>query len=956
MLIGNSYMSLKIALQRIEECRHSHSIELDLSKLELAEIPDEVFGLVWLEKLNVSGNPFGAKGNITVIPTRIKKLKNLIYLDLSYNQINNLAPLALLQCLKEIDFASNQVDDLAPLSLLTQLQEIDCSYNKIHSLFPLVKLKKLRKINCSTNKIKDLIAIQNIQSLEEIDCSSNLISSLKPVSSLSQLRYLDCSSSPFFFIAYRQKLDLLQELNRQLIKTKKKKDAIKKLKKLKKLKSNIEDIKVYYNSIRDLTPIYQQIISGRLKYLKVISNESGYFKTSIKNLPIALLSNDNCAKKLQTYWLDLEKGKIKQQKLKIQLIGNGRVGKTTLAYALEHKQPAPESFKSTHGIVIKEITQSIEEQMPPVSLQLWDFGGQEIYHATHRLFFSPDCLYLLLWAEETEEDNDETNHPVSYWLESIYDLARNSPVILVKNQIDRSDKQANAEPPNLNTNIAGYTQIRQSVKVSALKYQGMNSLRGAIQDVISELGERIFVDMPTSWLAVQDGLKQRLSQKSISLAHFQQLCAKEGVSNADVLVEFLHKTGEVFYKKGSFQNWVIVDQNWIVDAVYRLYDPKEHRGMIERMKGQFLGDDAHIFWSDVDETEHIIYLDFMKSCGICYEPDHKWGKKFSERLFILPALLPETSTEKMAWGEVQKDDWRLEVTYPFLHRSIIERLIMSLGEQYQGSPWRHGIFCQTEHGQLLLSCEYIKKTSNHGSLIFCLRGIKLSPLLAQLRKLIHKVSPHPRYQEYLSIPDKPEIKLPPFSEKEEFSGVLKTRDNQEIASYDFADILKINPVESIQETQPIPSAIKLFISYSHADEEYKNELELCLKNIKRRYHLLEYWDDRQLFVGELVDKQILECLEAADIVVLLISRSFFASDYCFSIEMERALQQFEQGKNIVIPIIIRETADWHDFDIGKLTALPTDGKPLDDWTHSDKFWADIQRGIRRQVEKLQAKL
>jgi len=68
--------------------------------------------------------------------------------------------------------------------------------------------------------------------------------------------------------------------------------------------------------------------------------------------------------------------------------------------------------------------------------------------------------------------------------------------------------------------------------------------------------------------------------------------------------------------------------------------------------------------------------------------------------------------------------------------------------------------------------------------------------------------------------------------------------------------------------------------------------------------------------------------------------------------MEKALQQYEQSNNIVIPIIIRTTADWHDFEIGKITALPRDGKPLNKWDDEDEFWESVQIGIRKQVEKL----
>jgi hypothetical protein len=362
--------------------------------------------------------------------------------------------------------------------------------------------------------------------------------------------------------------------------------------------------------------------------------------------------------------------------------------------------------------------------------------------------------------------------------------------------------------------------------------------------------------------------------------------------------------------------------------VYRVFDPEDQRSFIEDdLKGHFKGRNAKIVWPDVAETEREIYLDFMRNCGICYEPNRKHDTPFAERTFIIPALLPESSTAKTVWGNTRADDWQLDIEYPFLHRSIIERIILRLGETYQGEPWRTGIFCNTEHGQVLLECEYRdKKQSTQGQLSFHLRGSQLDCLVYALRKLVSQTSPHRRYQEFLTKGTEARTPLPEFKEDKQ----ITTR---------------------LEESKPVNKTVKLFISYSHADEAHKNELELCLKNIKRRLPL-EYWDDRQMFAGELVDDQILSRLEAANIVVLLISRNFFASDYCFSIEMEKALKRFEQNHNVVIPVIIRPTDDWREFESGKITALPTDGKPLSKWDDKDEFWESVQQGIRKQVEKL----
>jgi hypothetical protein len=322
----------------------------------------------------------------------------------------------------------------------------------------------------------------------------------------------------------------------------------------------------------------------------------------------------------------------------------------------------------------------------------------------------------------------------------------------------------------------------------------------------------------------------------------------------------------------------------------------------------------------------------MRNCGICYETkqqqNQRDNKPFAEREFIIPALLPLTSKAKTAWGDSRPDDWQLEIEYPFLHRSIIERIILRIGETYEGEPWRSGIFCHTDEGQLLLECEYTNKQhSTQGRLRFQLRGSQLERLVYALRKLVSETSPHRRYHEFLSKAGAERIQLPEFKDEEkEHSSRLDT-------------------------SKPADKTIKLFISYSHADENHKIRLEKHLKAISRTLPLVA-WSDRSLFSGEAVDEQIFQQLDTADIVLLLVSPDFINSDYCFTKEMERALQRYANAGNVVIPVIVRHTASWRDHDIGQIVALPKDGKPLAKWEDADEFWGSVEDGIREQVKKL----
>lgn len=154
------------------------------------------------------------------------------------------------------------------------------------------------------------------------------------------------------------------------------------------------------------------------------------------------------------------------------------------------------------------------------------------------------------------------------------------------------------------------------------------------------------------------------------------------------------------------------------------------------------------------------------------------------------------------------------------------------------------------------------------------------------------------------------------------------------------------------EPSPVTSkTVKIFISYSHLDEAHKKELD---KHLKALGHLfaIEAWNDRQLIAGDGVDNTIFEKLNAADVVLLLISPDFMASDYCFKKEMQSALKAYKENKNTLIPIIIRNTPTWFKHEIGQIVALPTDGKHLSKWNDPDDFWADVEIGIAKRVEHL----
>jgi internalin A len=143
--------------------------------------------------------------------------------------------------------------------------------------------------------------------------------------------------------------------------------------------------------------------------------------------------------------------------------------------------------------------------------------------------------------------------------------------------------------------------------------------------------------------------------------------------------------------------------------------------------------------------------------------------------------------------------------------------------------------------------------------------------------------------------------------------------------------------------------VRVFISYSHRDETLRARLETHLKLLKRQA-LISFWSDRRIAPGEEWKGEIDNQLESANIILLLVSADFLASDYCYDIEMKRALELHEKKTAIVIPIILRDV-DWHSSPFGKLQSLPRDGSPIARWRDRDSAWKDVASGIRELAER-----
>lgn len=147
--------------------------------------------------------------------------------------------------------------------------------------------------------------------------------------------------------------------------------------------------------------------------------------------------------------------------------------------------------------------------------------------------------------------------------------------------------------------------------------------------------------------------------------------------------------------------------------------------------------------------------------------------------------------------------------------------------------------------------------------------------------------------------------------------------------------------------------VGVFFVYSHRDEQLRDELETHLSMLKRE-RIIGAWHDRRIGSGKDIDKTISKEIEECQIILLLVSAYFLDSNYCYEIEMQRAMEKHEEGSARIIPVILRP-CDWHSAPFGKLKAVPKDGKPVTKYADQHEAFLEIAQAVRQTAAELGAK-
>ncbi len=675
--LENSDLTDLSALDQFAKLKH-----LDIHGSKIDDISC-LRGQASIEFLQLSGNPITNFPNQLGMPaikhlvwrgsSNSEQLSNTDFLsdcpsleaiDLSSHRLADVKSLAGLGNLRYLDVSDNGLEDVSPLRELPHIASLDVSKNNIRSLAPLTGWTAVKSLLANDNPLEDATVLSRLRSLESLELSNTGLKDLDFTKRLRQLFKLDVSKNQI------RSMEPLVEL------------------------PNIAQIDLRENQIAEVAV---ELIERR-------SVESLSISGNPLNISVELYGDASGVQTLTTlrdYYRSLARGVIKNDQAKLVIVGNGRVGKTSVVTRLIDDEFDPDQ-PSTHGIQLRhwELQGVAQDRLDgqPLKVDVWDFGGQDIYHATHRLFMKTRALFLLVWDRETEDTRyslDEVgeryeNFSIAYWIDYIKALS-GSPVVITQNKVDElADKDVayGGEMQQIYPPPDGVIDYRY---VSAMRdtQNGMAGLRESIELALDSF-DAIGYALPAQWVEIRDQILD-MDRKFLDYDRFQAMCKTVGMQPGEdeSLAGFLHQTGVVFYQPEHFGERLIRDQKWAIEAVYALLDRRGGAYSDLKIAARFgltLDQLKEKVWRHFSVDEHQLLLEFMKSCEICFE--------FSKGVYFIPQLLPDELPSRVRVRWPDPTEFCMQINYPFLHRAIIDRFLVRsglLGDDTEPEIWRNGI-------------------------------------------------------------------------------------------------------------------------------------------------------------------------------------------------------------------------------------------------------------------------
>jgi internalin A len=907
------------ARRRIGEAERTGAEGLDLGDLLMAALPEELSRLTTLRHLALGKNELRRTESGWERSWDHRRPYQTLLVDLG--------PLAGLSCLQSLDLSHcDAVTDLRPLAGLSGLQSIGFQYcYAVTDLQPLAGLSGLESLDLlacyAVSDLRPLAGLPGLQSLDLLGCYA--VTDLQPLARLSSLQSLNlggCQAvadlEPLAGLSGLQSLDLHRC------------DAVTDVQPLAGL-SDLQSLRldncIGIERLEPLIPL--------LKHLEHLS----LYGCALRDLPNELLGAyffENVIDEVRAHYADLERDGVDELELKVCILGNGGVGKTQMCRRLAlPPQPFDPLVRTTHGIELGHTEVMIDGRS--VRLNLWDFGGQDIYHGSHALFVGGRGMFVIAWSPRHETGESHAggatfrNRPLSYWLDFVRGLAGpDVPILIVQCQCDTpADERAAPLPPH------DFERLR-TMRFSAKTDLGLTLLRGELEEGVRDFFARqpplaigrgrveVRNQLRTMLVEDQRRLEAERRHRTLTRDAFDELCRANGkVSSPDALLEYLHRSGVLIHREGLFDDRILLDQNWALAAIYTLFDRERVVPLLHR-HGRFTRAELEcLVWKEFSVDEQGLFLDLMEQCGICFRVRYLDKGQWE---YVAPELLPAwSSAQEWLPGRMQgrKERGTITARYRFLHEGILRGLLSRVGQKASTAAeyWKYGcwFYDRSTESQMLIRTE-LEESSGQGSVTLEATGERprelLDILLEELLSL--QVGEPPSVErswelEAVPRPTRPRTPRKPKRRKPE-SAV------EEIAVGE--DLL--GPAEGMQQLDvggwppPAPNEpATVYISYAWGDDT--NEAgrqrgviadKLCEVVAQEGFRMLR--DKREMRTGDWISTFMEQIGRGAHILVVL-SEKYFQSPYCMR-ELhhifERSICKKDDFLQRVMPVFLDDVA------------------------------------------------